>query len=62
MADWKKIIVSGSDADVRSINSDTGFSGSFSGSFQGDGSQLTGIVADGGVSEELSIVYAIAFG
>ena len=62
MADWKKVIVSGSDASLRSITSDTGFSGSFSGSFQGDGSQLTGVVADGGVSEELAIAYAIALG
>ncbi len=61
MANWKKIIVSGSIADLDSVLSDnllqvsnnqiisssadeTKLSGSFSGSFQGDGSQLTGLV------------------
>lgn len=61
MADWKKIIVSGSQAELQSvlvddlvqINSnqiisssaaETKLSGSFSGSFQGDGSALTGLV------------------
>lgn len=61
MANWKKIIVSGSQAELQSvlvddlvqINSnqiisssaaETKLSGSFSGSFQGDGSALTGLV------------------
>jgi len=45
MANWKKIIFSGSNAALNSLTVDQGFSGSFSGSFQGDGSQLTGITA-----------------
>ena len=53
MASWKKVIVSGSD--ISQLNNDLNFaqegiagqnlSGSFSGSFQGDGSNLTGVVA-----------------
>ena len=41
MPNWKKVIVSGSDASLNTLNVN-GASGSFSGSFQGDGSQLTG--------------------
>ena len=37
MADWKKIIVSGSQAEL------AGVTGSFTGSFFGDGSGLTGV-------------------
>jgi hypothetical protein len=55
MATWKKVVVSGSA--VSQLNNDSGYlisgqsgevilSGSFSGSFQGDGSGLTGISAD----------------
>lgn len=53
MAEWKKVIVSGSN--VSQLNNDSGYlvsgdsgvilSGSFSGSFEGDGSGLTGVVA-----------------
>jgi hypothetical protein len=50
MANWKKLIVSGSDANLSSLSVDTSvsaqsFSGSFSGSFEGDGSNLTGVGA-----------------
>jgi len=54
MATWKKVIVSGSN--ISQLNNDANYiadgdsgivlSGSFSGSFQGDGSGLTGISAD----------------
>ena len=54
MATWKKVVVSGSA--VSQLQNDSGYllsgdsgkilSGSFSGSFQGDGSNLTGITAD----------------
>ena len=55
MATWKKVVVSGSA--VSQLNNDSGYlvsgqsgavvlSGSFSGSYQGDGSNLTGISAD----------------
>ena len=55
MAEWKKVVVSGSA--VSQLNNDSGYlisgqsaavslSGSFSGSFTGDGSNLTGISAD----------------
>lgn len=53
MAEWKKVIVSGSS--ISQLNNDANYlvdaqdsavlSGSFSGSFQGDGSGLTGVVA-----------------
>ena len=54
MATWKKVIVSGSDAILNQLNvgtnqqistaqSTTFLTGSFSGSFKGDGSALTGI-------------------
>jgi hypothetical protein len=56
MATWKKVIVSGSDAELNKLNTganqqitsnptNTFLSGSFSGSFQGNGSQLTGVQA-----------------
>lgn len=56
MATWKKVIVSGSNAVLNQVNVGTNqqitttalttfLSGSFSGSFQGDGSQLTGLVS-----------------
>ena len=54
MATWKKLIVSG--ANISELNNDSGFilsnadgvnlTGSFSGSFTGDGSNLTGLTAD----------------
>ena len=54
MAEWKKIVVSGSA--ISQLNNDSNYlvsgdsvsslSGSFSGSFEGDGSSLTGISAD----------------
>jgi len=61
MATWKKVIVSGSNAELNSLNvqpnqqisgssAHTFLSGSFSGSFQGDGSALTGVVATVGSS------------
>lgn len=63
MPNWKKIIVSGSQAELQSLvadnllqvstnqiisssAADTKLSGSFSGSFQGDGSGLTGLPVD----------------
>jgi|TARA_A100001015_G_scaffold218681_1_gene245843 hypothetical protein len=42
MPNWKKLIVSGSDATLNSLEV-IHASGSFSGSYQGDGSNLTGI-------------------
>ena len=50
MAEWKKVIVSGSSAVLASLNVDgavvaSTVSGSFSGSFEGDGSGLTGVSA-----------------
>lgn len=44
MPNWKKLIVSGSDATLNSLEVSHA-SGSFSGSFQGDGSGITGINA-----------------
>ena len=49
MPNWKKVIVSGSNAELNIVQANE-FSGSFSGSFQGDGSQLTGITGGGGIS------------
>lgn len=63
MASWKKIIVSGSQAELAAVTASAGIlvgtnqqittspsttflSGSFSGSFQGDGSGLTGLVTN----------------
>lgn len=56
MATWKKVIVSGSNAVLNQLNVNTNqqigttqgstfLTGSFTGSFKGDGSQLTGVVA-----------------
>ena len=42
MASWKKLIVSGGDANLANVVATT-VSSSFSGSFQGDGSGLTGV-------------------
>ena len=63
MANWKKVIVSGSaaellqvtasTADITTLNVTAG-SGSFSGSFAGDGSNLTGVPATGIVLSSLS--------
>jgi hypothetical protein len=64
MANWKKVIVSGSSAELSSLSIDTTIdasiitlsegSGSFSGSFQGDGSGLTNVPAAGIVLSELT--------
>lgn len=53
MPNWKKLIVSGSDASLNSLEVNQA-SGSFSGSFQGDGSQLTGITVDAATTVEYS--------
>jgi hypothetical protein len=46
MAEWKKVIVSGSNAELNKLVVDTQVSASlFSGSFVGDGSALTGLTA-----------------
>ena len=58
MADWKKVIVSGSNISQLANDSNyaenlvdgSNLSGSFSGSFEGDGSGLTGVVATSGFS------------
>jgi hypothetical protein len=72
MATWKKVIVSGSNAELNQLNvqpnqqisgsaAHTFLSGSFSGSFQGDGSALTGLVTnlvvfgDGGLSGSIDL-------
>ena len=72
MATWKKVIVSGSNAELNKLNvqpnqqisgsaANTFLSGSFSGSFQGDGSALTGLVTnlvvygDGGLSGSIDL-------
>ena len=58
MPNWKKVIISGSDASVSSLSTSGTISnasavgashitGSFTGSYHGDGSNLTGIVAGG---------------
>ena len=64
MANWKKVIVSGSTADLAALNVDGAIdtsiltvsqgSGSFSGSFQGDGSGLTNVPATGIVLSDLT--------
>tara|TARA_R110000803_G_scaffold40075_3_gene86311 strand:+ start:589 stop:2853 length:2265 start_codon:yes stop_codon:yes gene_type:complete len=51
MPNWKKLIVSGSDATLNSL-SVSHASGSFSGSFQGDGSQLSGITVNAATTVE----------
>lgn len=63
MATWKKLIVSGSsisqlanDANLIYSNSaDVSLTGSYSGSFTGDGSGLTGVVASGTISSSAQI-------
>lgn len=65
MANWKKLIYSGSEATLSSLSVDTTLvaeeiSGSFSGSFQGDGSNLTGVGAfpytgSAGISGSLNV-------
>ena len=65
MANWKKLVYSGSEAIVSSLSVDTTISaeeisGSFSGSFQGDGSNLTGVGAfpytgSAGISGSLNV-------
>lgn len=63
MATWKKLIVSGSsisqlanDANLIYSNSaDVALTGSYSGSFTGDGSGLTGVVAAGTISSSAQI-------
>ena len=69
MATWKKIIVSGSAAELLNITASaanittlnvTAGSGSFSGSFQGDGSGLTGVSAQ--VEESLLLGNGLAGG
>jgi len=64
MPSWKKLIVSGSDANLNSLSvtqnvTAAGFSGSFSGSFQGNGSGLTGIVFDIGSAASYSEAFTI---
>jgi hypothetical protein len=70
MATWKKVIVSGSNAELNGLlvntnqqissSVDTTFlSGSFSGSFHGDGSDLTG-VSSSFISNTISSSYGIA--
>lgn len=57
MPNWKKVIVSGSDASLNNLAVDLNitasiFSGSaFSGSFYGDGSNLSGIIVDDGLPD-----------
>jgi hypothetical protein len=64
MAEWKKVIVSGSAAVLSQLNVGTNqqitnsaattyLSGSFSGSFQGNGSGLTGVIIPGAVSSSV---------
>ena len=63
MATWKKVIVSGSEAELLNVTASaanfttlnvTAGSGSFSGSFRGDGSGLTNVPASGIVLAVLS--------
>lgn len=67
MASWKKIIVSGSVAELSQLNveanqqisssvNDTFLSGSFSGSFFGDGAGLSGVAASFPVTEKTDLV------
>jgi hypothetical protein len=69
MATWRKVIVSGSNAELNALKvninqqisgsvSNTFLSGSFSGSFQGDGSNLTGI-SSSFISNTISSSYGI---
>ena len=70
MATWRKVIVSGSNAELNALNINTNqqisgsvgntfLSGSFSGSFHGDGSDITG-VSSSYLSNALSSSYGIA--
>ena len=52
MAEWKKVVVSGSSAELSNLDVDLAVTASF---FKGDGSALTGIVADGSVSASSQI-------
>ena len=72
MATWKKIIVSGSAAELSQLNvgtnqqisssvNDTFLSGSFSGSFFGDGSGLSGVAASFPVTEKTDLATADKF-
>ena len=55
MPNWKKLIVSGFDAALNSLEVSHA-SGSFSGSFQGDGSGITGINASAiGYTNEVTL-------
>ena len=46
MPNWKKVIVSGSDAELNSLNVTNAITAStFSGSFEGDGSGITGVIS-----------------
>ena len=68
MATWKKIIVSGSNISqltndslyIHTGSNGVALSGSFSGSFQGDGSLLTGVTADGTLSGSAQIASDIS--
>lgn len=64
MAEWKKVIVSGSNAvlgqlnvnsnqQITALQSTTFLSGSFTGSFFGNGSGLTGLIAAGTISSSI---------
>lgn len=72
MATWKKIIVSGSAAELSQLNvganqqisssvNDTFLSGSFSGSFFGDGAGLSGVAASFPVTEKTDLATADKF-
>ena len=58
MANWKKVVVSGSNVSAlandanyaENLVAGSNLSGSFSGSFEGDGSGLTGVIASNGFS------------
>ena len=72
MATWQKLIVSGSDAVVNSVTvgsqaltataATTKISGSFSGSFVGDGSGLVGVTAAGTVSSSAQVTALLPTG
>jgi hypothetical protein len=62
MPSWKKLLVSGSDATLNSLQvtnnvTAAAFSGSFSGSFQGDGSGLTGITSEVEVTKKFTFQF-----
>lgn len=57
---WTKVIVSGSDAELNSLKVTTVVSGSvFSGSFVGDGSQLTGLPSGGTTSNDFTMTFLL---